>query len=152
MKPILIFAIAAVVAAAVGVGSLNNTITLLVQQFGVGSADIQSPITNAAVDFTIEAIPSQDGTELKNVITACSFHSDEDVELGSKIICKLTDVNHKVIAEGTLTLVQPYVASTTVHVPITITAFPNANAVVNVKDVTLIVIGPEPKVPPPQGP
>ncbi len=80
MKPILVFAIVAVAAGTIGVGALSNTISLTIQDIGVGSGDIVSPITAANVDFTIEAIPSADGTEIKNLVTACSFHSDESVE------------------------------------------------------------------------
>jgi hypothetical protein len=150
MKPILIFAIAAVVATAIGVGSLNNTITLIIQQFGVGEGDIESPITSAAVDFRIEAVTVGEGNqaELKNLITACSFHTNEDMEAGSEIICKLTDAQGKVVAEGTLTLATAYQASQTLSVPITIFAYPGSNSVTNIHDVILIVSGPEPQVPP----
>lgn len=143
MKPILVFAIVAIAAGTIGVGALSNPIALTIQDFGVGSGDIVSPITSANIDFTIEAIPSSDGTEIKNLITACSFHSDESVNGTARIICKLTDIDSKVVAEGEL-LLAGYTASTTENVPITLLAFNGSNAVSNIHDVTLIVVGQSP--------
>ena len=150
MRPIILFVFAAIAASAIGAASLTNVIDLNVQQFGVGSEDIVSPIDSASVDFEIEAIQGEN--ELKNMITACSFHSEDSIEVGpATIICKLTDENSKVIAEGRLT-VPAYAASDRLLVPITQTAYDGANLVNNVHDVTLVVIGSDPTIvegPPP---
>ncbi len=139
MKPIFMFAIAAIAAAGIGAGSLNNTIDLNLQQFGVGAEDIVSPITAANVNFEIEAI--QGDGELKNLITICQFHSDETIEDEATIICKLTDIDSKVIAEGRVVLDTGYDASVTIPIVIDQFAFESANDVRNVHDVTLVVLG-----------
>ena len=150
MKPIFMFAIAAIAAAGIGAGSLNNVIDVTSQNFGVGSDIIDSPIDAASVDFTITAVPVGEGqdAELKNLVTACSFHSDESIEGEATIICKLTDIDAKVVAEGRLT-VADYLGSTTIPViEIDILAYPGANSVTNIHDVTLIVLGNNPTTPP----
>jgi hypothetical protein len=157
MRPILLFAIAAVAASAVGVGALNNEILLTVQQFGVGSADIESPIDAASVDFEIDLVPvvdeeTQETIAFKNLITGCSFHSDQSVEdedtnpnNNPRIICKLSD-DGVIVAEGSLELPSGYDASDREIVPITELAFPGANDFRNINDVHLIVVGQDPTV------
>jgi hypothetical protein len=198
MRPILIFAIAAIAASAIGVGALNNNILLTVQQFGVGSQDIESPIDAAKIDFEMDLvpvfanpgsplIPGEDCTGLnenpgpppdgnctitpdtpavpasdpifKNLITGCSFHSDENIlssddgpaiaENDPVLICKLTDIDHRIVAEGKLSLPNGYEHSATdVIIPITQLAFPGANDFTNIKDVHLVVFGTDPTQPP----
>ncbi len=194
MRPILIFAIAAIAASAIGVGALNNNILLTVQQFGVGSQDIESPIDTANIDFEMDlvpvfanpgspAIPGEDCTDegeieeenctvtpdtpavepldpiFKNVISGCSFHSDEDIlsaddetpidENDPVLICKLTDVDGRIVAEGKIALPDGYQASTTgVIIPIDQLAFPGANDFTNIHDVHLVVFGTDPTQPP----
>jgi hypothetical protein len=147
MRPIVLFVFAAIAASAVGAATLSNTIELNVQQFGVGSEIIESPIDAASVDFEIRAVKA-DG-QLKNLITHCSFHSAEDLPAGSSIICKLTgEPTGTVIAEGTFALPEGYVASDRELIEITVFAFPNANLVNNVHDVTLVVVGSNPTIVP----
>jgi len=147
MKPIFILAVAAIAATGIGAASLNNVIDLNVQQFGVGSEDIVTPLDAADIQFVIEPIKGEG--EFKNLITACTFHSEEDLdeeEQDYRIICKLTDEVHAVIAEGEVT-VSSYTGSTELPIPMQIFAFENANLVQNVHDVTLVVIEiPEPVV------
>ena len=124
-------AIAAIAATAIGAGSLNNTILLDLQDFGVGSADIESPISAASIDYTIEAVPFEG--QLKNVITACSFHSDEAILDDFRIICKLTNIDGQVIAEGDFEGIT-YEPSSQVSIPIDVFAFPFAHDVRNGRD------------------
>jgi hypothetical protein len=153
MRPILIFAIAAIAASAVGVGALNNEITLFVQQFGVGSSEITSPIKAASVDFEITPIKvinetNPDQSIIKNLITGCSFHSDENISHNATnagnpyIICKLSS-DGKIVAEGnyTITALGGYEQSTRLIVPIDTLAYPGANDFRNINDVHLIVVG-----------
>jgi hypothetical protein len=193
MRPILIFAIAAIAASAVGVGALNNTILLTVQQFGVGSQDIESPITAANIDFEMKEVPTfsdpgspavthlcnetdvaaaidcelgvdvivdtpavpPSGPIFKNLITGCSFHSAENIAAPEDdpanpandptLICKLTDADHKIVAEGKLPLPNGYeMSSLGVIIPITDLAYPGANDFTNVHDVHLVVFGTDP--------
>jgi len=148
MQPILMLAIVGVAATALGTGFLmNNEILLNVQNFGVGEENILSPITSANIDFQISKITAFDvsgGNIFKNVIDACSFHSDQDLEAGSKVICKLTDSKHNVIAEGFKVFPNGLLGSDRDLIPIMQTAFPGSNDVRNIKDVTIIVIGPDP--------
>jgi len=145
MKPIFMLAIAAIAATAIGAGSLNNTIILDLQDFGVGSADIQSPISAASIDYTIEAVPFEG--QLKNLITFCSFHSDEEILDDFRIICKLTNIDGQVIAEGTTIDLVGYEPSTQLQIPITVFAFDFANDVRNIHDTTIVVLGANPTLP-----
>ena len=109
LQPILIIALVGLAAAATGIGVLNsNTIMLNVQSLGVGSADLESPISDANVDFSISAVEGVDedgNTIFTNVITFCSFHYPGDDPFQglnsptSRVICKLTDMNGNVVAD-----------------------------------------------------
>jgi|CXWL01.1.fsa_nt_gi hypothetical protein len=153
MRPILIFAIAAIAASAIGVGALNNEIILAVQQFGVGSSEITSPINAAKIDFEITPVTVVNATDptksiIKNLITGCSFHSDESIEAPEDelqgndpyIICKLSD-DGKIVAEGNYTLPNGYISSDRLIVPMSIYAYPGSNDFRNINDVHLIVVG-----------
>jgi len=155
MRPILLFAIAAVAASAVGVGALNNEITLFVQQFGVGSSEISSPIKAASIDFEITPIKiinetNPDQSIIKNLITGCSFHSDENISYNATaleggepyIICKLSS-DGAIVAEGNYTITSEggYEQSNRLIVPIDNLAYPGANDFRNINDVHLIVVG-----------
>jgi hypothetical protein len=154
MRPILIFAIAAIAASAVGVGALNNNITLLVQQFGVGSQEIQTPIDEAKVDFEITPVTVVDEKDpnnniIKNLITGCSFHSDETIEADGdelttndpRVICKLSNAEGKIVAEGTLLLPNGYTPSDREIIKMDTYAFPGSNDFRNIHDVHIIVVG-----------
>ena len=153
MQPILMLAIVGVAATAMGVGFLSNTITLNVQQLGVGEADFKSPITLANIDLEVNKVNvGQDGSAFfKNVINVCSFHSPDELDDPALndllVICKLTDANGKVIAEGSKDIT--YFPSTTYTIDITEEAFPGATQVQNVHDITLVVLGHNPTGPAP---
>ena len=141
MKPIFMLAIVAIAATAIGAGSLNNEIVLTLQDFGVGSADIESPITAASIDYNVTAVPV-DG-QLKNLITACSFHSDENLDEDFRIICKLTNIDGQVIAEGDIEG-ETYSGSERLLIDIDTFAFDFANDVRLIHDTTIVVLGENP--------
>ena len=149
MQPILVLAIVGIGVAAMSVGFLSNGIALNLQLLGVGMEDIVSPITSASIDFGVVKVTDSDSTGqfFKNIIQYCSFHSAQFIEPGGKLICKLTDFRGEAIAEGFLLLPQGYTGSDRVLIPITQTAFPNANSVKNIHDVTLVALGPDPTTP-----
>ena len=135
MKPILILAIAAVAAGAMGTGFLNNTngINLWIQQFGVGEGDIMSPVTHAFVDFNI--VRTTEAGAFKNIINQCDLILNDDLKAGAKVFCKLTDWAGDIVAEGSTVLTAPYVSNTPLPVPIT---DGNRNVLI-IKDVIIVV-------------
>ncbi len=107
-------AVVGVAAIALGTGFLNNNIELWIQEFGVGSGDIETPVEHITVDFRI--VQQEVGTTgiFENVIDACLFTLDSavgdpnsDVK-DSELTCKLTGhdanwiANGLIIAEGTI--------------------------------------------------
>jgi len=139
MKPIIILAIAAVAAGAMGTGFLNNTngIDLWIQQFGVGEGDIESPVSHATVDFNI--VRTTEGGAFKNIINECLLTFDDDLSSGAHVFCKLTDWAGDIIAEGSTWLMNGHDSHTPLSVPVT---DGNRN-VLQVKDVIIVVQGGE---------
>ena len=149
MQPILILAIVAIAAIGLGTGFLNNDFVVMVQQFGIGQGNIDTPIDKATVDFNIiQIVDPTNPLFFKNVIDYCIVTLDAQNEFGvlfgdnllatdnqgvkqSELVCKLTDMNHNIIAEGKL--VQDQFLAGEYHVPV----LPVPNAV-DVDDVTLI--------------
>ena len=124
-----------------------NNIALDLQFLGVGMEDIESPIDNASIDFeigTVDIVSPNGQLAFKNVIEACSSHSDESIPGDATVICKLTNEDGNIIAEGTLDIPGGYVASDRHIIPITVFAFPNSHDVKLVHDVTLVVLGDDP--------
>jgi hypothetical protein len=147
MQPIIWLAIMGVAGMGLGMGFLAPGFTLNVQQLGAQETLLESPINTANVDFTIskiEGINLAGDTVYKNRIVRCSFHTPTDLEVGSAIICKLTDKDRDIVAEGRLNLLQPLEGSLTTYIHISQVAFPNANDVQNIEDVKIIVLGPKP--------
>ena len=150
MQPIIMFALIGVAALATSVGFLNNTFVLNVQSLGVAETDLASPIQVANIDLELAkktAAPDADSTRthFHNVIDKCSFHSPQALGVGSTIICKLTDLDDDVIAEGKTVLRTPYPGSLPgFFVDISQTAYPWSNDVQKVHDVKIVVLGPKP--------
>jgi len=150
MQPVIMFALIGVAALATSVGFLNNTFVLNVQNLGVAETDLASPIQVANIDLELAkktAAPDTDSTRthFHNVIDKCSFHSPEALGVGSTIICKLTDIDDDVIAEGKTVLRTPYPGSFPgFFVDISQTAYPWSNDVQKVHDVKIVVLGPKP--------
>ena len=122
MQAILMLAVVGVAAAALGTGFLGNEIELWIQQFGVGSGVIETPIEHVQVDFDITQRQDQFGF-FKNLVENCELTLAEDigaeigtpidptepdilVEKDSELTCKITDENRQIIAEGTVTSTQ----------------------------------------------
>ncbi len=153
MKPIILLALVGVAATATGVGFLNTEIMLNVQNLGVGSENLETPISDANVDLSIVALPGIDlegNSVFKNVINACSFHYPDSEFPGlnnagdATVICKLTQ-DGNVVAEGKIT--GQFEPSITEIIPINKLAFPGANSVLTVNDVTIVVLGNNPTPP-----
>jgi len=112
MQPIILIGLIAVAGAAMGTGFLMNTeIMLNVQNFGFGSESLFTPISDANVDLELVALTTQDamGDSIFLNVLDCSFHYPNNVNFGglvgatpSTVICKLTDINGNVIAEGNI--------------------------------------------------
>jgi len=148
MQPIIWIAIVGVAAGALSMGALSNTFPLVLQDLGVSEETLRSPVDRTvSVDFEIQKIQgiNQGGPILKNLITECSFHSVDPVPKGSLIICKLTDDDSDVVAEGKIgTLAHTLASSTVTFIPITNLAFIGANDVQNIHDVKIVILGPKP--------
>ncbi len=151
MQPIVYLAIVGVAVAGLGFGFLDNEINLtdMVQQFGVGEATIESPVSAAYIDFEIEktrGVINVGGANVKvfkNIISECLIQVDKQLVPDTKVICKLTDINSNVVIEGMKTIVNTVQTKTPITVPIVFTGSGTpSNLVNNIHDVQLVVIGP----------
>ena len=151
MQPLIILALVGVAGMAMGTGFLTNTFNLNVQDLGVAETNLASPIDAATIDLVLSKVKNSlhDGgaavTHFHNVIKQCSFHSPSGLGAGSTIICKLTDADDNVIAEGKTVLAAVYDGSGAGFL-ITIgqTAFHLSNDVQEVHDVKIVVLAPKP--------
>ena len=170
MQPIILLGVVAVAAALLGTGFLGQggNIQLWLQSLGWGEQDLQAPISHAFIDLNLKKVKNDAGTPetsddyFDNIISSCSFHSDQDIvaaDAATKlspgvIICKLTDDRDKAIAEGRILLdgtADPecpqtestvgYEASQHLNIDICQTAFDGANDVQKVHDVKIVVEG-----------
>ncbi len=145
MKPIVLIAIIGIAAGALGLGALGNPIALTVQQLGVGETDLVSPIDSAKIAFGIQKVPVSEGaTTFKNIIRYCVITNTDDVAIpaGSKIFCKLTDIDGNVAAEGSKVLGTQLEADESTQIPIDEDELMQAK-VQNIHDVILVVQGPK---------
>ena len=153
MQPLILIAIVAVAAIGLSSGFLfgNTSFTLIAQDLGAKETNLQSPITTARVDFVVKTVrvpnngfDTQGHQAYRNVIDACSFHSDDDIPRSGAIICKLTH-NNNIVAEGRLDLTTThYEGSTQTYIPINHFAYPFSHDVQNINDVKIIVLGNSP--------
>ncbi len=134
MQILYVLGLGIVVLSLMGTGMLANTggnIDLWVQAIGWGEGDLETPIDNAKVEILLDTIPPEN--EVDDPITfvsACGFHSDENIPLGEGfsdglIICKILNEDGNAIAEGdiplTVSVVDPnfaYTASETLIIDI----------------------------------
>ena len=104
-----------IVGGAVGTGFLDPAILVTAMNFGAGEDDLESPWDTAMVDFEIEKIRGIESQEFgdkliwKNLVTNCWVKGDKVLQVGTKIFCKLTDMNDSVIAESFVTVTDPCV-------------------------------------------
>ena len=142
MKPIIVLIAVAIAGAGLGVGFLNApSISVTAQDVGVGHTSLTAPIDTAYVGFHITAIAGNEGF-FKNQYDACIFKANEYLHAGSTIICKLTDMGSKVVAEARTVLGGSLPAGQIV----TITGLDGITTgsllVNNIADVTIVVQGP----------
>ena len=121
MKPIIVLAVLAVAGITLGTGFLNNDIELWIQQFGVGSGDIQTPTDHVTVDFNIAQVKDPATGFFKNNVDKCILTPEDTIGVPaagggdpfmvptklSSLTCKLTgkdqatwDPNGLVLTEG----------------------------------------------------
>jgi len=143
MQPIILLAIVGIAGGAMSVGFLGNSISLNVQELGVGDTDLTGVISHATIDFVIARQSGTDGgdtTETHNVISLCKIQADKIIPAGSHVFCKLTGVNGFVVAEGVTWVDNNIPPHQMFTVAISAEDFA-ANKVQNVHDVVLVVQG-----------
>ena len=143
MQPILLLAIVGVAAVALSMGSLTNVINLDVQDFGVGEETIETPVTQADVDFNIGQVTT--GGFLYNVIDICTITPGQTLDAGSTLFCKLTNIDDQIVAEGHKTVTTQVDAGDPVTIPITQLVLddpPFSHNVKNIHDVLVVIQGP----------
>ena len=142
---LITIAIVGVAITAMGVGFMGQMLNLMVQGLITGETQLPAPITKALVDFKIVKTLGHNafGTNFKNVITECIVQSPlKQIDSGSTIICKLTDMNHNVVAEGRKLLDHTLRTNVATHVHINDPGLTHTN-VKNINDVILVVQGPK---------
>jgi len=171
MQPLILLAIVAVGAVALGTGFLAPIIpNMTVQNIGVGDKDLLTPLSNVKVDLDVEATlvnPDADTTNLpgdefyKNAITECSWHiglgdlanGETDIE---EVICKITGEatnDQDNVAIGECNKEYPESGAGEPDYPFSshefctpVEAYPGAMDIDNVGDVRIVVRGSNPTV------
>ena len=121
------------------------------QGVSVNEEDFEAPVSVANVDIDISKREGQLGgvTVFKNLINECSFHTpDTGMGADSTIICKLTDFDGDVVAEGRKDFPNGIGPSQRVTIPIEQTAFDLANEVQNINDIKIVLLGTNPTLNP----
>jgi len=167
MQPIILLAALAVGGGLISTGFLagSNEFQIWVQDLGFAEDEIESPLEHANVDFEItktpvdpDDIPNTGDEFFKNNITACSFHTFEELDNGGDLICKLFswDLNEErvVVCEGRVTIggddpdgndpPANYVPSTTFFIEVEQEAYVGACDVQNIDFVKIVATGAEP--------
>jgi len=148
--PVVWLVIVVVGASLLGTGFLMPEIGWFnLQGVSVNERDFSAPLSHANVDIEIskrEALVAGGISVFKNLISACSFHTPDPGGLGpgSTVICKLTDFQQNVVAEGRADFEDGLPKSERTIIEITQTAFELANEVQNINDIKLIVLGGDP--------
>lgn len=141
MNALVLLAIMFVIGA-VGVGYLGNDFVAAVQQYGIGSGDIQSPVGDTDLTLKIHRVgtpPSHD-----DFLVGCDFTSlSVNLPAGTKLFCKaysgLDIKTSVVVAEGMITLPNAVTAGTVISIPVDMFSFTNANDVDQIKNVAVLV-------------
>jgi len=117
------------------------------QNVAINEETFVTPINTANVDIEVTKteVLTRGKSVFLNLIDACSFHTpDAGLGAGSTIICKLTDKDGDVVAEGKLLLPNGLTASSRTLIVIGQTASPFANEIQNIDDIKVIVLGTDP--------
>jgi len=142
MKPIIILIAVAIAGAGLGVGFLNApSISVTAQDVGVGHTSLTAPIDTAYVGFHITAVAGNQGF-FKNKYDQCIFAPNEYLPAGSTIFCKLTDMQSKIVGEGSKVLATPLGPYQQTVIPIQTQISTGSLLVNNIADVTIVVQGP----------
>ena len=156
MQPLIMITLIGVAAAAMGTGFLTNSFDINVQQLAVNETDLVSPVSTVNVDFVLSkaeaaahnnlgnagAHTTADDTHFHNFIDECRVHTPQSLATGAVIICKLTDDDRDVVAEGKTKLIADYTGSNGVLViKIDQTAYHFSHDVQEVHDVKIVVLG-----------
>jgi len=141
--------IVGVVAVTLSTGLLMPEVPIFnLQGVAINEETFSSPLNTVNVDIEIskvEGFNTAGKTVFKNRINKCSFHTPNNgLGAGSTIICKLTDSDGDVVAEGKLVLPNGLTASSNTFIPILQTAFKEANEVQNIDDIKIIILGTDP--------
>ncbi len=152
LPPILWIMILGVASVGLSMGFLMPAIPdFNLQGVAINERDFSVPITTANVDIEIskvEGVNFAGVTVFKNRISDCSFHTPSSgLGDGSTIICKLTDADGDVVAEGRLNLPLGLTPSSVTLIEIVQTAFFNANEVQNINDINIVILGTDPTLP-----
>ena len=149
MQPIILLAIAGVVATTLSMGSLMPAITNLnLQGVSINERDFSAPLTtaNVGIDVAVTTANSGETSILVNLIDRCTFHvpftGEDRMGQGSKVICKLSDHNGMIVAEGSRD--GPFSPSTNYDIMIDTVATTFANEIQNIDDVKIIILGTNP--------
>jgi len=162
MQPLILLAVLGVGAVTMSMGFLMPAIPVFnLQGVAINEENFSTPITTANVDIEVSKVSTEtqrsifssslgftvntDKTVFLNVINACSFHTPSSgLGDGSTIICKLTDSDGDVVAEGRKNFDNGLAASDLTFISILQTAFPFANEIQNIDDIKIIVQGTDP--------
>ena len=154
MQPIIIIAIVGVAAVTLSTGALMPQIGWFnLQGVSVNERDFSAPLSHVNVDIDVTKISrlitdasGNRHTAFFNLISECSFHTPDPGGLGpgSTVICKLTDFQQNVVAEGRADFLNGLSKSERTVINIDQTAFDLANEIQNINDIKLIVLGGDP--------
>ena len=146
IPPIVWLLVIGVVSVTISMGFLMPPIPQFnLQGVAINERSFSTPITTANVDIEIskrEGVNAAGKTVFKNLINECSFHTPSNgLGTGSTVICKLSDADGDIVAEGRLDLPNGLSPSSVTFIPIVQTAFKLANEVQNIDDIKIIVQG-----------
>jgi len=151
MQLLIIVAIAGIAAVFMSAGSLMPEIGwFTLQGVSVNETDFSAPLSHVNVDIDISKQTHFDETAehsvYLNLITECSFHTPDEGGLGegSTVICKLTDFDGDVVAEGRQNFPNGLDRSERAVIDINMVAHEFANEIQNINDFKLIVLGGDP--------
>ncbi len=154
MQPIIVILLIGVAAVTLSTGALMPEINWFnLQGVSVNERDFSAPLSHVNVDIEISKISKfiTDASGNRhnaffNVINECSFHTPDPGGLGpgSTVICKLSDFQGDVVAEGREDFTFGLAKSERTIILIDQTAFSLANEVQNINDIKLIVLGGDP--------